>query len=129
MPEASQNNDLFKLVEKFETNAQNFGFYWEHIDQLIEQIHSECLEVQEAWQQKDRAHLQEEIGDLIQASICLAVFCHFDPHDTLLKSVEKFQKRYAAMVALVKNDGYVNLQNQPMEVLMQYWNKAKKESL
>lgn len=37
--------------------------------QIIEQVQSECREVQEAWKEGNRAHLQEEIGDLIQAAI------------------------------------------------------------
>lgn len=29
------------------------------------------------------------------------------------------------MVNLVKNDGLINLKNQPMKVLLSYWKKAK----
>lgn len=33
---------LLKKVEKQELVAKEFGFYWEHFDQLIEQIQNEC---------------------------------------------------------------------------------------
>ncbi|WP_039376665.1 MazG nucleotide pyrophosphohydrolase domain-containing protein [Parachlamydia acanthamoebae] len=127
MSDIPQNTCLFKRIEELEMDAQNFGFYWEHINQLVEQIQSECIEVQEAWQKNNRQHLQEEIGDLLQAAVSLAVFCKLDPHATLLKSIEKFQKRYAALVALAKEDGHANLQQQSMEVLSHYWEKAKNE--
>ena len=120
---------LLKQVEDQEIAAKQFGFYWENIQQLIEQIQSECVEVQEAWEKNDRTHLQEEVGDLIQAAISLAVFCQLDPHETLRKSIEKFQKRYAAIVKFAQEDGYAHLHQQPFELLMHYWNRAKKESL
>ena len=70
-------------------------------------------------------HLQEEIGDLIQAAISLAIFCKFDPHETLLKSIKKFQQRYDAVVQLARSDGYENLHKQSTEQLMNYWKCAK----
>lgn len=121
------NNCLLKKVEEQEVVSRKFGFYWEHINQLLDQIQSECQEVKEAWQNNDRENLQEEIGDLIQATVCLAVFCDFDPHETLLKSNEKFQRRYDKLVELVHNDGYKNLQRQSFDVLMNYWNRAKQK--
>ena len=117
---------LLKRVEKQEIAANNFGFAWQTVDQLVEQIHSECIEVQEAWEKKDIPHIQEEVGDLMHATICLAVFCGLDPHETLSKSLEKFQKRFDSVVALAKKDGHESLHDQPFDVLMAYWNKAKK---
>lgn len=116
---------LLKLVEKKEFEAEKFGFYWDDIQQLIDQIQSECAEVQEAWAEGDKIHLEEEIGDLIQATISLAVFCKFDPHKTLLKSIEKFQRRYDLVVELARSEGYENLQNQSFETLMHFWDRAK----
>ena len=125
MQKPSSNPCLLKRIEELETIAHQFGFYWGHIHQLIEQIQSECREVEEAWQKNDRSHLQEEIGDLMQAAVSLAIFCGFDPHETLLKSIEKFEKRYEVVVELARRDGHENLQHQSIEVLMDYWNRAK----
>lgn len=125
MQNSSKNDCLLKRVEEQEIAARKFGFYWENINQLIEQIQSECKEVQDAWKKNDRTHLQEELGDLLQAAVSLAVFCDLDPHETLLKGIEKFQKRYNAVVELSQSDGYDNLQQQPFEVLMSYWKRAK----
>lgn len=125
MSDASHPNCLFKRVEEQEMTAKQFGFYWEHIGQLLDQICSECKEVEESWHKNDRVHLQEEVGDLLQATVSLAVFCRLDPHETLRMSIDKFQKRYDAVVKLAKLDGYDNLQQQPFEVLLHYWKRAK----
>lgn len=119
---------LLKRVEKLEKEAEVFGFYWDSFEQLIEQIQSECAEIVEARAKGDVAHLQEEIGDIIHATLSLAVFCNFDPRETLLKSIEKFQKRYDAVVQLAQADGLKTLHNQPLDVLMHYWNRAKLKS-
>jgi uncharacterized protein YabN with tetrapyrrole methylase and pyrophosphatase domain len=119
------SDNPLKKIEELETTARQFGFYWENIDQLIDQIQSECAEVKEAWQKNDRPHLQEEVGDLLQAAVSLAVFCNLDPHVTLVESIEKFQKRYDQVVQLAKEDGKEHLRNQPFDVLMNYWNRAK----
>lgn len=120
-----QDPCLLKRVEQQEIDCKKFGFYWENFHQLIEQIQSECVEIQEAWDKDNFEHLQEEIGDLIQASISLAVFCKLDPHETLQKSIDKFQQRYDAVVQMAKRDGYENLHQQSFELLMDYWRRAK----
>jgi uncharacterized protein YabN with tetrapyrrole methylase and pyrophosphatase domain len=117
--------DLFTEVERQETEAKEFGFYWEHIDQLIDQIQSECKEVKEAFELNDRAHLQEELGDLMQAAISLAVYCNEDPAATLKKSIDKFQKRYDAVVELAQRDGHKTLHGKSFDELMVYWDRAK----
>lgn len=125
MQNSSNDSCLLKEVEKQELVAKEFGFYWENFPQLIEQIQNECMEIQEAWNKEDMDHLQEEIGDLIQAAISLAVFCELDPHETLLKSIEKFQRRYDVVVQLAHSEGHENLHKQPFEILMNYWKRAK----
>lgn len=125
MQDPSISNCLLKQVEQQELEAKKFGFYWENFHQLIEQIQSECIEIQEAWEKGNSPHLQEEIGDLMQAAISLAVFCKLDPQVTLQKSIDKFQERYNAVVQIAHGDGYDDLHRQPFEVLMKYWNRAK----
>jgi uncharacterized protein YabN with tetrapyrrole methylase and pyrophosphatase domain len=123
----SKKECLLKKVEEQEIAAKDFGFYWENFEQLIEQVQSECKEVQEAFGNNDRVHLEEEVGDLIQAAIALAVFLEIDPHDALKKGIDKFQKRYDAVVEFAQEDGHKTLHEQPFEVLMHYWNRAKKK--
>lgn len=125
MQNSSNESCLLKEVEKQELVAKEFGFYWENFPHLIEQIQSECAEIQEAWNKEDINHLQEEIGDLIQAAISLAVFCKLDPRETLLKSIEKFQRRYDMVVQLAHSEGHENLQKQSFETLLDYWKRAK----
>ena len=121
-------DDLLSRIMEQEKTAQKFGFYWESLEQLLEQIKSECDEIKEAWQKEDKINLKEEIGDVMSAAISLSIFCNLDPIETLGENVEKFQKRYDVLVNLVKQDGFDDLVNQPMEKLLDYWHKAKKKT-
>lgn len=117
--------DLFKTILREEEISLDFGFYWETLAQIIEQVRSECLEVKEAYDRQDKEHLKEEIGDLIHATISLSVFCGHDPIEALKISTDKYQERLKALINFVKQDGLDNLKNQSMKTLLAYWDKAK----
>ncbi len=118
--------DLFKHIVTLEKEVLDFGFYWDNLEQILNQIRNECIEVKEAYEKSDRAHLKEEVGDLIHATMSLAVFLNLDPKLTLEKSMAKMQKRFNTLVELVKADGLPNLHHKPTSVKMSYWDKAKK---
>lgn len=118
-----------KILERIvlqEKEAKKFGFYWESADQILAQIRSECSEIKEAIEKQDLGNLKEEIGDLMSATVSLCIFLSLDPIETLDKNVEKFQRRYDVLTALVKQDNLVNLQEKTVEVLLSYWDRAKK---
>ena len=119
------DEDLLKRIEIQEETAKEFGFYWEDLNQLLEQIQSECSEIQEAYQKNDLDHLEEEVGDLLLAAVSLSIFCRLDPKETLLKSSDKFQGRYDRLVSLVQQDGHHTLRGKSLKVLLSYWERAK----
>lgn len=117
----------FEKLAHLEEEADDFGFMWHHPFQILEQIVSECDEIKQDLEQKgDREHLQEEIGDLIHAAFSLCLFCKFDAQETLDKSIHKFEKRFNELKKLTHESGRENLQGQPVEVLMDFWNQAKR---
>lgn len=118
--------DLFDRVIRLDQAATAFGFTWEHHSQLMEQLRSECEEVNEVIDDPQlRHHLEDELGDLIFTAIALCVFCKFDPKTTLAKSLNKFQKRFTALKEIVQSEGLTTLDNQSMDVLKTFWDKAK----
>lgn len=123
---SKNTSDLFERVIKEEQESLDFGFYWENLEQILEQVRSECLEIKEAYEKnKNGEHLKEEIGDLIHATLSLCVFCQCDPHETLEISLAKYQKRLKSLMEFAKKDGFNDLKNQPMDTLLSYWKKAK----
>ena len=111
------------MIEK---EADDFGFMWHDISQILEQIQSECEEIKDNLAQEGSCeHLQEEIGDLIHAAFSLCLFAKFDAEETLTKSIIKFEKRFKEVKRLAFKAGYETLQRQPIEVIMDFWGQAK----
>lgn len=121
--------DLFDKVISLDQAATAFGFTWEHHSQLMEQLLSECEEVNEVIDHPHlRDHLEDELGDLIFTAIALCVFCKFDPKTTLDKSLNKFQKRFKALQEIAQSEGFNTLNNQPMDILKSFWDRAKQKT-
>lgn len=119
--------DLLDKVKHLELEADSFGFRWERPEQIMRQIHSECLEIEEHLQQNspNQEALQEEIGDLLHAAFSLCVFCKFDPQETMQATLEKFERRLLAVKQLAYADGKYSLVGHSFADLMKYWDQAK----
>lgn len=119
-------NLLAKITET-EKKADAFGFKWENTDQIFDQITSECKEIKEELRLNDRQKLQDELGDLIHATLSLCVFCGFSLEETIEKNLNKFDGRLTEVMRNAQAAGYETLNGQPIEILMKFWNEAKKK--
>lgn len=121
-------NSLLEKVEHLEHEAAHFGFQWENTAQIMQQIQSECLEVEAHLLSDDsnRAHLEEEIGDLLHAVFSLCVFCQFSPTTTLKKSLEKFERRLQSVKSIAKEQALDSVHGRSFSELMSLWDEAKK---
>lgn len=120
---------IFNKLTTLEHEADNFGFRWDNTDQIMAQIKSECAEImvhlKDINNDTKKAKLQEEIGDLLHAVFSLCVFCQFDPHETLEKSVNKFERRFKEVKRLTHAQGLVTLAGKSFQELMVLWNQVK----
>jgi uncharacterized protein YabN with tetrapyrrole methylase and pyrophosphatase domain len=120
-------NLINKLIQ-LEHDASEFGFKWQSTEQIMQQIQSECAEVNEHLQSNNlltQSTLQEEIGDLLHAVFSLCLFCKLDPKETLLNTLTKFEKRFSTVREIAKEKGYSDLNNKSLEELMAVWDLAK----
>ena len=119
--------NLLEKVKKLELDADKFGFRWENTGQIMKQIQSECVEIEEhlGVNSANQAALQEEIGDLLHAVFSLCVFCKFEPQETLHATLAKFERRLDAVKQLAATDGKSSLTGHSFSELMKYWDQAK----
>ncbi|MDX1900636.1 MAG: MazG nucleotide pyrophosphohydrolase domain-containing protein [Gammaproteobacteria bacterium] len=118
--------NLFEKIISLEHEADAFGFRWETTDQIMEQITSECQEIDEHLHVgRDNARLQEEIGDLLHAVFSLCVFCKLDPQTTVEKTTDKFARRLAAVKQIATERGLNTLKGHSFDELMKIWHQAK----
>lgn len=123
------SNDLLDKVVELENDASDFGFAWETADQIMAQIQSECVEINEhltqGASQENQTKLQEEIGDLLHAVFSLCVFCNLNPRDTLDQTLSKFERRLNTVKTIAQEQGLNHLQGYPFDALMAIWDQAK----
>ena len=122
-----KNHPLQKLIE-LEIDARDFGFEWPDSHMILEQIRSECDEVEEVLTNKQtHARLQEEVGDLLHAVISLCQFLNFNTEEILGQTTKKFDERIKALKQITQQKGLQNLKDQPINVLLEMWALAKKK--
>lgn len=118
--------DILNKIASLEKQAKDFGFYWQDSKTIIQQIRSECAEIEELLENKSNTDsLQEEIGDLLHAAFSLCIYHNYNPQDTLEKSTKKFEKRFNLTKIYAQEDGLKNLKESSPQEMMKYWNKAK----
>ncbi len=128
MTNKNNSASLSKLIS-MDHEMREFGFSWKHYDQIITQILNETAEIKEALDAKEsHVRVQEEIGDLLHATISLALFTKCDVEKMIETSSKKLTHRFKLMQKIALTHGYANLKDQPTEVLLTFWNEAKKES-
>lgn len=121
------NKTVFNDMANLEKEAINFGLQWENKIQIMKQIRSECLEIEEHLDTNNNSvALQDELGDLLHAVFSLCAYCNFDPELTLRKSLNKFENRLNSLKKIAKLHGLENLLGKSSDELMKYWQLAKK---
>lgn len=117
---------MLKRIYRAQQDAAIFGFDWPNATKAMQQVMSECQEVQEVIENKEsQERLQEEIGDLILAALSFCRFCGFDAEETLLKAEEKFESRMTILKNLTGRQKLPSLQGQSIEVMLDLWKEAK----
>ncbi len=88
--------------------AAEAGFDWAKVEDLLDKVEEELHEIRKemaAGRGSDRRRLEEEIGDLLFASANLARQVRSDPESCLRAANRKFQRRFRALEAEVKQRG------------------------
>jgi len=111
----------FQLTRK----ASRIGFDWENTGGIFEKIGEETRELQSALEAREQPKVEEELGDLLFATVNLARFLKVDPEIALKEANAKFSRRFRSMEKLAREGGreFKNLPREEMEAL---WDLAKR---
>ena len=81
-------------AQKISKRAVKTGFEWPNEESLYDCVMSEIEEFKEAEIEKDKNHIEEEMGDILFAIVNLARWNKIDAEQALLKANKKFEKRF-----------------------------------
>jgi len=110
--------------------AKDFGFEWPNHLLLLDQIKSECDEINNSFEHNEtKERLQEEVGDLLHAALSLCVVFDLNAHTTLELTSVKFSQRFQLLQKKALQNGYSSLKGESMETLKKLWREVKSELL
>ena len=113
---------------RIQERATKPGFDWPkgNLSPVIEKVEEEVAEVKEAAAAGSGAHIEEELGDLLFASVNLARHLGVDPETTLHRACEKFSSRFRMVEKSVEESGRP-WKDFTLDELEDFWQKAKKQ--
>ena len=109
-------------AQKISKRAVKPGFEWPNEESLYDCVMSEIEEFKEAEIEKDKNHMEEEMGDILFAIVNLARWNKIDAEQALLKANKKFEKRFRKMEDLATKP----LNDYSFEEFDNLWKQAKK---
>ena len=81
-------------AQQITSRAARVGFDWENPEQVLEKLHEELGEFDQARRNASQAELEDELGDLLFVLVNLARFVKVDPEQALRRTNAKFRKRF-----------------------------------
>ena len=97
------------------------GFEWDDMAGVWGKVHEELDELKEAVASGDKAHAQEELGDVLFTLVNVARWCGIDPEAGLAGTNHRFLDRFSRVEAALGG----NLQGRSIRELEGLWQQAK----
>ena len=101
--------------------AAKAGFEWEDIAGVWSKVNEELEELKEAICSGDKAHAQEELGDVLFTLVNVARWCELSPEEGLAGTNQRFLDRFSRVEAALDGD----LEGQSIQKLEELWQQAK----
>ncbi|MBP9997780.1 MAG: nucleoside triphosphate pyrophosphohydrolase [Bacteroidales bacterium] len=108
--------------------ARGCGFDWEKREDVWDKVQEELGEVQEACAEADPAHMEEEFGDLLFATINAARLYDVDPETALGRTCSKFRRRFTYLEENTIKKG-LNLKDMSLAEMDAIWDEAKAKGM
>jgi MazG family protein len=108
-------------AQQIASKAAGVGFDWENAAQVIDKLHEELAEFQNASTPDQR---EDELGDMLFVLVNLARFAKVDPEQSLRRANRKFRTRFNYVEAQLTAQGRT-LKDATIEEMEVLWQQAK----
>lgn len=110
---------------KLQKRAAQVGFDWTSPHQVIEKLHEEIGEIEEAIEREHRDDIEDELGDLLFVCTNLARKLGLDPEMAVRRANRKFERRFRQIEALL-DARQIPLETAGIDLLNACWEEAKR---
>lgn len=111
---------------KIQARAARVGFDWGALAPVLDKIEEEIAELRAELDKADAARLEDEIGDLLFATVNLSRHLKIDPEVALRKAISKFERRFRWVEAKLADAG-TTPEAAGLEEMERHWQEAKRE--
>lgn len=108
--------------------ARGCGFDWEKREDVWDKVHEELGEAFEACTENDPAHMTEEFGDLMFATINAARLYGVDPEAALNNTCSKFRRRFTYLEENTLRKG-IDMKSLTLAQMDAIWDEAKAKGM
>jgi MazG family protein len=112
-------------AQQIASRAAGVGFDWENPEQVVDKLHEELAELDEARRHASQAALEDEIGDLLFVLVNLARFVKVDPEQALRRTNAKFRERFGYIERKLAERGK-KLEDSNIAEMEELWQEAKR---
>jgi MazG family protein len=111
-------------AHRLSTKASLAGFDWKAMEDLYAKLLEELTEFRQAAVEGDRAHMEEELGDLLFIAANIGRFAGIDPEVALQAANRKFIDRFAYVEQGLRRQG-IEPGRATLEQMEALWEEAK----
>lgn len=111
-------------AQQITSRAAGVGFDWAGPEQVLEKLHEELAEFDEARAGGDKSQMEDELGDLLFVIVNLARFVKVDPEQALRRTNTKFRRRFGYIEDRLTEQGR-ELKEATTDEMEALWQEAK----
>ena len=111
-------------AQQIASRAAVVWFDWENPDQVLDKLHEELAEFDQARRNTSQAELEDELGDMLFVLVNLARFVKVDPEQALRGANAKFRRRFGYIERRLAERGR-KLEDSNIEEMEALWQEAK----
>lgn len=117
----SKSQSALMTAQKISQKVVKVGFEWNSVESLKECIKSEYKEFEEAVETGDADKMEDEMGDILFATVNLARWYKINAEQALIRANKKFTLRFKKMEEIAEKP----LNDYTFEEFNNLWQKAK----
>lgn len=113
---------------KIQKRCSNVGFDWNETGPVLDKVHEEIAEVMEEASRDEinPQRLEEEIGDLLFATVNLSRHLGSKAETALQKANDKFEKRFRQVESIIAAQG-LTMPGATLEQMEAAWQQVKQQ--
>lgn len=112
-------------ANRIQDKVAGVGFDWEEPNQVWEKVQEELSELKKEVENKDKAKIENEFGDVLFSLVNYARFLKVNPENALERTNKKFSKRFAYLEEKAKVANK-DLNEMSLAEMDRFWEEAKK---